>query len=347
MRTEKLVNLSALALFLSYVENFLPHPLPFLRFGLANIPMLIALGRLRAGEYLLLSLMKAICTSYISGTLLSPFLILSLSQSLISALAMLAVYSGLRSKVSLYGVSLAGSAASSLTQISLSSLLLGRGMFSLLMLMLIFSFFSSLITAYLAGHIEYDIDKNLVSDAGKMHIHKLFSLILIISILFAISIKNICFLTLAFALMVVLSLREKRRFKPLNYIALILISIFSSLLVPRGLILFSLLGLPISQISLNEGLRTGLTLSLVMIISLTFSRHAFSGGIISLTIARFFQMESTFYETTGGIKKKFLAALSTTESKEMNESTIKTPYFTSIIMLCSFILLKILEWNML
>ena len=147
--------------------------------------------------------------------------------------------------------------------------------------------------------------------------------------------------------MVALSLKEKRRFKPLNYISLVLVSIISALLSPRGEVIFKILSFPISRLSLETGLRTGLKLSLIMIISLTFSKAMFSGGIISDILNRFFTMESAFYSKKGSLKQKFLASLNESEKKEMNEKAIKVPYFTSSVMLCCFIILKVIDWKVL
>ena len=143
MRT-RIINLTALSLLLSLAETFIPRPLPFFRIGLANIPMLLAIGKLGGKDYLILALFKAVSTSYLSGTLFSPFFLISLGQSMASATIMYMVSIMLDKHVSLYGISLSGAAASAFTQIAIASLIIGIGIFSLLPLMLIFSFFSSL-----------------------------------------------------------------------------------------------------------------------------------------------------------------------------------------------------------
>lgn len=346
MRT-RIINLTALSLLLSLAETFIPRPLPFFRIGLANIPMLLAIGKLGGKDYLTLALFKAVSTSYLSGTLFSPFFLISLGQSMASATIMYMVSIMLDKHVSLYGISLSGAAASAFAQIAIASLIIGIGIFSLLPLMLIFSFFSSLITAYISYRIPFDMDRKMDEGTEHLRMRKSFTIVLLSSSLIITTLDHAAILTIAFILMIIISLKEGRRFEPLNYIALIAITLFTSIIIPRGLVLFSIFGFPISQLSIEIGLRTGLRLSLIMIISLTFSRYMFSGGMISSILRRFFSMESIFYDSKGSLKERFISALNETEAKEMKDSIIKVPYFTSITMLCCFILLKLIDWKIL
>ena len=78
---------SALALFFSYLEFFLPRIVPFLRLGLSNTAVLLALG-LPFFSFFLISVVKSVASCLISGTLFSPFFVVSLCQSLVSAVFM-------------------------------------------------------------------------------------------------------------------------------------------------------------------------------------------------------------------------------------------------------------------
>lgn len=78
-KTRFLAYLIALSLFFSVVENMIVHPLPFLRYGFAMIPMLFALDKLNFKEYMILSIGKWLASTLSQGTMLSPFSIIALS----------------------------------------------------------------------------------------------------------------------------------------------------------------------------------------------------------------------------------------------------------------------------
>ena len=75
--TSLVAYLAALALTLSTIESSLPHAIPFLRLGLANLALLWALDRLSARDYLLLAALKWVTSSLMSGLLFSPYSIVS------------------------------------------------------------------------------------------------------------------------------------------------------------------------------------------------------------------------------------------------------------------------------
>ena len=62
--TEKKLNrialLGAFSMFLSTIEYLFPRPIPFMRLGLANLPVILALEILPAPSYFLLVLMKVL-----------------------------------------------------------------------------------------------------------------------------------------------------------------------------------------------------------------------------------------------------------------------------------------------
>lgn len=118
---QRLVALAAaLCLFLSSIEYLIPKPLPFLRVGLANLPLLIALDLLPLPHYLLLLGLKIVGQSLIQGTLFSFVFLLSLAGSAASGLLMLAARRLLGSSVSLIGISVLGALASNLSQLTLA-----------------------------------------------------------------------------------------------------------------------------------------------------------------------------------------------------------------------------------
>ncbi len=123
-RIEFVALLAACALFLSTIEYLIPKPLPFMRLGLANLPLIIALGLLTWKEYLLLALLKVLGQALITGTIFSYIVLFSIAGTAASILAMLLTYNWLKKRVSLIGVSIAGAMASNSAQLLLSRYLL-------------------------------------------------------------------------------------------------------------------------------------------------------------------------------------------------------------------------------
>lgn len=119
-RREITAFLGALCLFLSAVEYLIPKPLPFFRLGLANLPLLLGLRFLRPVDLFLVLLLKVLGQGLINGTLASYVFLFSLAGSIVSVLAMTAVYRTGGRFVSLVGVSLSGALASSLVQVALA-----------------------------------------------------------------------------------------------------------------------------------------------------------------------------------------------------------------------------------
>lgn len=118
--------LTALALGLSYVENFFPLslviPLPGVKLGLANIVTVFALYTLGPGQALCILIARCFLGSLFAGNLNA--LIFSLMGGLSAMLVMIAL-SRLR-KLSVYGVSVGGAAAHNGGQVAAAVLTLGN-----------------------------------------------------------------------------------------------------------------------------------------------------------------------------------------------------------------------------
>ena len=144
--------LTALALALSYVENFLPLslavPLPGVKLGLANIVTVFALYALGTGHAFLILIARCTLGALFAGNLNA--LLFSLFGGL-SAMAVMALLS--RSKhLSLYGVSIGGAAAHNCGQIAAAMLTLGNtAPLYYLPLLLGVSLFTGALTGFAAG----------------------------------------------------------------------------------------------------------------------------------------------------------------------------------------------------
>ena len=73
----------ALCFFLSTIEYMIPKPLPFLRLGLANIPILLAIDILPLPAYSVLVLLKILGQGLIGGTLFSYIFLFSAAGSVL------------------------------------------------------------------------------------------------------------------------------------------------------------------------------------------------------------------------------------------------------------------------
>jgi len=119
-RLDLVAFLGALCLFFSTIEYLIPKPFPFFRLGLANLPVLLALDLFAPGYVLLLVLLKVVGQGLVSGTLASYVFLFSVAGSFSSALVMLAAHRAGRRWITLIGVSLFGSLASNVVQVTLS-----------------------------------------------------------------------------------------------------------------------------------------------------------------------------------------------------------------------------------
>jgi heptaprenyl diphosphate synthase len=125
--TNKLIPfLASLCLFLSAVEFAIPKPLPFMRLGLANMPIILALYLLSWKEVFLLMLLKVLCQAIFAGTLFSYIFVFSITGSTASVFSMLVMYRifGKKKLLSPVGISLAGSLANTGAQILMSRIML-------------------------------------------------------------------------------------------------------------------------------------------------------------------------------------------------------------------------------
>ena len=112
--------LGALCLFLSALEYLVPKPLPFFRLGLANLPILLGLRFLSAGDLFLLLILKVLGQGLINGTLASHVFLFSLAGSSASLAVMWTMHRLGGRWISLVGISLFGAMASSLVQLVLA-----------------------------------------------------------------------------------------------------------------------------------------------------------------------------------------------------------------------------------
>ncbi len=116
--------LAAFSLFLSTVEYMIPKPLPFMRIGLANLPIIIGLSIFSLPELLLLTVLKIVGQSLINGTIFSYIFLFSAGGSLASMFVMYCMYRLLGRFTSFVGISIAGAITSNAIQLFLAQFIL-------------------------------------------------------------------------------------------------------------------------------------------------------------------------------------------------------------------------------
>jgi heptaprenyl diphosphate synthase len=118
--------LGALCLFLSAVEYMIPKPLPFLRIGLANLPLMLALDILPFPSFFILICIKVIGQALITGTLFSYIFLFSLAGTFLSALLMYVLRFLFRDRITFAGIGVTGAFVSNISQLALAWLFIFR-----------------------------------------------------------------------------------------------------------------------------------------------------------------------------------------------------------------------------
>jgi len=119
--------LGAFCLFLSAVEYMIPKPLPFMRIGLANLPLMMALDILPLPAFLLLICIKVAGQGLITGTLFSYVFLFSLTGTFLSAMFMYLLRRIFgKERISFIGIGTAGAFISNISQLAMAQVFIFR-----------------------------------------------------------------------------------------------------------------------------------------------------------------------------------------------------------------------------
>ena len=316
LNKEKIAYYSSLSLLLSYAELIIPRILPFLRFGLSNSIILLALD-FSFTDFFVLLIFKSIAASFISGTLFSPFFLISFFQSLISGLLMFVINLRLKKIFSVYGISIAGAGVSALVQVFLASLYIGKQIYYVLWIMLLFAILSGFITAFICEKIIINKNppeiisnslKNNTTNHKKSFLVSLFSVIL--TIIFTFTTKNLIILCLMLITAFIFQALCKRRIYILPHISLWIFILILGLFTGEGKILFKNSFITVYEDSLFDGLSKALKLSIVMAVSQgTASLKPDSDSILSLILLYFSSLANAFNNQRGSLISKINSTL--------------------------------------
>jgi heptaprenyl diphosphate synthase len=319
--------LAAFCLFLSAIEYLIPKPLPFMRIGLSNLPLLLALNIFPAGLWFLLVALRIFGQALISGTLFSYVFIFSLAGGLASAILMFTLRRLCSpALVSLAGIGLAGSLASNAVQLGLAFFFvfgdgvrylappfLVAGLISGLALGLFAEVFTRKSRWYRllqAGELPCGVASSTslppvttapISAPRQKTWDRVFSpgflfvagLVLMLIFLFTRSLK---WQIIQFAAYTVLALLSGKRLKPLFTLLVMAGIVAGNLLAPFGKVLCSLGPLRITEGALLSGLKRALTLEGLFILSAAFIRPGlrlpgFFGSLLARTFGIFSLMQ--------------------------------------------------------
>lgn len=326
--------LAALTLLFSYAELLLPRIVPFFRLGLSNTVIILALG-IDFPAFFSLIILKSLAASLMAGTLFSPFLLISLAQSIASGLLMFLLSKPrlLKKIMSIYGISMLGSALSAAVQIALTGLYLGSGTKALLGPMLIFSVFSGLLTAFLAENLSIPKEAPVLSGgftsgkpAGAFEKAKPVILALMISggaaAIFMIRSIPVLFGALAVAL--VLQFLSGRKIMILPHLSLWLFVFASSVFVPFGKVIFSTGFFSVTQGALLSALEKSIKLSAVCALSqCAVQIRPPADSILGLSLCYYRDLMNTLRTEKGNVFHKLKAVLSATELHSTTETASK------------------------
>lgn len=117
---KNLALLGACCLFLSAVEYMIPKPLPFMRIGLANLPLMLALDIFPLSSFFVLVCIKVFGQALITGTLFSYIFLFSVAGTFSSALLMYTLRRFGRENISFIGIGVTGAMVSSMAQLALA-----------------------------------------------------------------------------------------------------------------------------------------------------------------------------------------------------------------------------------
>jgi heptaprenyl diphosphate synthase len=142
------VVLVLLAVGTAVIEGLVPKPVPFLRFGLANVVTVAAIVRYGTRTGLMINILRSTGAALFLGTLVTPTYLLSLAGGITSAIVM----GSLKRVLSITGISVSGSMASLLIQLLIAGILLpGLPVRELLPLVSIWGMISGAVTGIIAA----------------------------------------------------------------------------------------------------------------------------------------------------------------------------------------------------
>jgi heptaprenyl diphosphate synthase len=317
--------LGAFCLFLSTIEYMIPKPLPFLRLGLANFPLLLAL-KLNAPTFWTLVLIKVLAQALISGTFFSYVFLFSLSGAASSAALMFALYhlfyrsskkTDGKKMISLIGISVAGAFISNITQIVFARFfILGKGALYIAPPFLALGIASGFLLGLFAQKFSKESQwyKNCDaaaahSDNGVFQKHEesearfmisketYFFIAGMILSLVLLLIESPLIRLILFAVFWIVAAIRRRAGNPLITVLVFLGIVLFNISIPYGKVLFSIGSFPVTQGALFGALKKAATVEgLLMISKVAISKNFRFPGKLGALLSESFRILSVLNE---------------------------------------------------
>lgn len=331
--------IGAVTLLCSTLEYLIPKPLPFLRLGLANLPLLLILDTFSVKAFLAVLLLKTIGQGMVSGTLFSHLILISLAGTFSSGVAMYLVKRLLGRRVSLVGVSLIGAFVSNLAQIQVAAwiaygraiwiaapLMLGLGMITSFILGFIAEGYrsrSTFITSFTDGSHALELPKTREVESYRGV--TLLSLLTIGPILLA---QGVLFQAAIVLLMWVMQRTCHRKVRIAPAAILLFSMVILSLAEPNGRVMLSIGRLAFTSGALQLALSKALRLIALLAASqcLVASNPQVKGrlfGVLTLSLSYFATLTHAFSQGEGRPLKRVDHALYTASMGASAPSTAK------------------------
>ncbi len=136
---------------LGVLDSFIPRPLPFMKIGFANIVAVIAVVKYGFLKTLELNLFRVFAVALITGLLVTPSFLLSISGAVFSTVVMSTLRFFLRDGLSTIGLSIAGAVSSLWAQIFVAGLILsGLPLQNIVLLLTLWGIVSGAAVGFLA-----------------------------------------------------------------------------------------------------------------------------------------------------------------------------------------------------
>ena len=155
--------LSAFAIGIHGIESLLPSPIPWMRLGLANVITVIALLLYGFRTAMLVTLVRVIISSLLTGTFPGPAFILSLGGGVLSTMSMGVVVLLAPGLFSAVGLSIIGAFMHNMTQLILAYFLIIQRIEAVLLIAPVITLAGTL-TGALNGLVSETVIRNLKKD---------------------------------------------------------------------------------------------------------------------------------------------------------------------------------------
>ena len=280
--------LGAFCLFLSVVEYLIPKPLPFMRIGLANLPLMFALDILPFPSFLILVCIKVIGQGLITGTLFSYVFLFSLTGTFLSALVMFALRKVFGcNRITFIGIGTAGAFISNVSQLALAYMFIFKenaryiappflavGIVTGIVLGIFCETFirhsrwygkKEEIGERKEGSVQkIDVKNNFYDNNFSANTLFIAGILIIPALLFNPSTE---FRIVQFLFFWILALVCRKKTNPLITILIIAIIIAFNLIIPYGRVLFSIGAFKITSGALTAGIHRAFTLAALVMLS--------------------------------------------------------------------------------